>query len=58
MKRRVVVKLGGSAIEQDGVVEQLATDLQNMPSVFPIIVHGGGLEIGRYLELMLSLIHI
>ena len=52
MKRRVVVKLGGSAIEQDGVVEQLATDLRNMPSVFPIIVHGGGLEIGRYLELM------
>ncbi len=52
MDRSIVVKLGGATIEQDGVIEELAADLLDMPSVFPIIVHGGGSEIGRYLELL------
>ena len=52
MDRSIVVKLGGATIEQDGVIEELAADLRDMPSVFPIIVHGGGSEIGRYLELL------
>ena len=50
MDRSIVVKLGGATIEQDGVIEELAADLRDMPSVFPIIVHGGGSEIGRYLN--------
>ena len=52
MERSIVVKLGGATIEQEGVIEELAADLRDMPSVFPIIVHGGGSEIGRYLELL------
>ncbi len=52
MERTIVVKLGGATIEQDGVVEELAADLRDMPDVFPIVVHGGGSEIGRYLELL------
>ena len=52
MARNIVVKLGGATIEQDGVIEELAADLRDMPDVFPIIVHGGGAEIGRYLELL------
>ncbi len=52
MERSIVVKLGGATIEQAGVIEELAADLRGMPDVFPIIVHGGGSEIGRYLELL------
>ena len=52
MNRSIVVKLGGATIEQDGVIEELAADLRDMPDVFSIVVHGGGSEIGRYLELL------
>lgn len=52
MAKNIVVKLGGATIEQDGVIEELAADLRDLPDIFPIIVHGGGAEIGRYLELL------
>lgn len=52
MNRTVVIKLGGATIERGRVVEELAGDLHDMPSVFSIIVHGGGSEIGRYLKIL------
>jgi acetylglutamate kinase len=50
--KKAVIKLGGATIEQPGVLEELAADLREMDGVFPIIVHGGGAEIGRYLKLL------
>lgn len=52
MQKKIVIKLGGATIEQAGVIEELAGDLRGMSSVFPIIVHGGGSEIGRYLKML------
>lgn len=50
--RKVVIKLGGATIEQPGVIEELADDIKNLPDFSPIVVHGGGAEIGRYLKLL------
>ena len=50
--KKVVIKLGGATIGQGGVIEELAADLHAMSSVLPIIVHGGGSEIGRYLQML------
>ena len=48
----VVIKIGGATIDQPGVIEELAEDLRSLDGLFPIIVHGGGAEIGRYLKLL------
>ncbi len=52
MKKSIVLKLGGKTIEEDGVVEELVADLKALPKFSPIVVHGGGSEIGRYLKQM------
>ena len=52
MERSIVVKLGGATIDQDGVIEELGPTCGTCRRSSPIIVHGGGSEIGRYLELL------
>ncbi|MBT5875827.1 MAG: acetylglutamate kinase [Candidatus Latescibacteria bacterium] len=52
MENAVVIKIGGATIDQSGVMEELAEDLHALEHMFPIIVHGGGAEIGRYLDLL------
>ncbi|MBI4552017.1 MAG: acetylglutamate kinase [Candidatus Latescibacteria bacterium] len=48
----VVIKIGGATINQPGLIEELAGDLRQLDGLFPIVVHGGGAEIGRYLKLL------
>ena len=47
--RYVVIKLGGSALEEPEAVRSLLTDVIFMESVgmYPVLVHGGGLAISR-----------
>ena len=52
MDNAVVIKIGGATIDQAGVMEELAEDLHQLEGLFPIIVHGGGAEIGRYLKML------
>jgi acetylglutamate kinase len=50
--RRVVIKYGGSAMREEQLREAFATDvvLLKYVGLDPVIVHGGGPEITRYLE--------
>lgn len=50
--RTVVIKYGGSAMEEEGLREAFATDvvLLKYVGLNPVIVHGGGPEITRYME--------
>lgn len=50
--RTVVIKYGGSAMRDDGLREAFATDvvLLKYVGLNPVIVHGGGPEITRYME--------
>ena len=50
--RYVVIKLGGSTLDQEEAVSSLLTDVVFMSAVGmrPIIVHGGGKSISRALE--------
>lgn len=48
----VVIKIGGATMDQPGIIEELAGDLRRLDGLFPIVVHGGGAEIGRYLKLL------
>lgn len=50
--KTVVIKIGGATVDQPGTLEELAADLREMKWLFPIIVHGGGAEIGRYLKML------
>lgn len=50
--KTVVVKIGGNAIDRPGFIEELAEDLSGLDTHLPVIVHGGGGEIGRYLNLL------
>jgi acetylglutamate kinase len=50
--RTVVIKYGGSAMEEESLREAFATDvvLLKYVGLNPVIVHGGGPEISRYME--------
>src|SRR5215467_12078468 len=50
--RTVVIKYGGSAMREESLREDFATDvvLLKYVGLNPIIVHGGGPEITRYME--------
>jgi acetylglutamate kinase len=50
--RRVVIKYGGAAMRDPGLREDFATDvvLLKYVGLDPVIVHGGGPEISRYME--------
>jgi acetylglutamate kinase len=50
--RTVVIKYGGSAMQEEGLREAFATDvvLLKYVGLNPVIVHGGGPEITRYME--------
>ncbi|MHB0976032.1 MAG: acetylglutamate kinase [Candidatus Aquicultorales bacterium] len=49
--KTVVIKYGGSAMLEEGLKEMIATDLVLMRyvGINPVIVHGGGPEISRYM---------
>jgi acetylglutamate kinase len=50
--RRVVIKYGGSAMREESLREAFATDvvLLKYVGLDPVIVHGGGPEITRYMD--------
>ena len=50
--RTVVIKYGGAAMREDALREEFATDvvLLKYVGLNPVIVHGGGPEITRYME--------
>ena len=53
MKRKIVVKMGGSTLDAEDVLVQFAEAVAIMPEYCDIvIVHGGGKDIGRQLEKM------
>ncbi len=53
MKRKIVVKMGGSTLDAEDVLVQFAEGIAIMPENCDIVVvHGGGKDIGRQLEKM------
>ena len=50
--RTVVVKLGGAAMSDDALMDEFATDIVLLKYVGmnPVVVHGGGPDITRYME--------
>ncbi len=53
MKRKIVVKMGGSTLDAEDILVQFAEAIAIMPENCEIvIVHGGGKDIGRQLEKM------
>jgi len=50
--KRVVIKYGGAAMEDEGLRDDFATDvvLLKYVGLNPVIVHGGGPEITRYMD--------
>lgn len=51
-QKRVVVKYGGNAMGEDGVAEHFAQDivLMRQTGIDPVVVHGGGPQIGAMLD--------
>ncbi|MFC1538278.1 acetylglutamate kinase [Candidatus Latescibacterota bacterium] len=53
MKRKIVVKMGGSTLDAEDVLVQFAESIAIMPGDCEIVVvHGGGKDIGRQLAMM------
>lgn len=51
--RTVCIKIGGSTVDAEGLLRELGQSINKLlPSSFPIIVHGGGKDIARHLELL------
>jgi acetylglutamate kinase len=48
--KTVLVKVGGSTLDDPGLIAELADDLVRMQSAHPIVVHGGGKDISRALD--------
>lgn len=59
-RRIIVVKYGGSAMLDGQLKMNVIKDvaLLKLVGMRPIIVHGGGKEISKWVKLSLSLIHI
>ena len=53
MKRKIVVKMGGSTLDADDILAQFAEAVAVIPEdSYTAVVHGGGKDIGRQLEKM------
>ncbi len=53
MKRKIVVKMGGSTLDAEDVLNEFAEAVKAVgPDCSTIVVHGGGKDIGRQLERM------
>jgi acetylglutamate kinase len=51
--RTVCIKIGGSTVDAEGLLRELGQSIHKLlPASFPIIVHGGGKDIARQLELL------
>ena len=53
MKRKIVVKMGGSTLDTENILARFAEAVARVPSGCDVVVvHGGGKDIGRQLERM------
>jgi acetylglutamate kinase len=51
--KTVCIKIGGSTVDAEGLLRELGQSIKSLlPDSFPIIVHGGGKDIARQLDLM------
>lgn len=50
--RKVLVKVGGATLDQEGVIGELAEDMVRTEEASFVVVHGGGKEIDKYLNLL------
>lgn len=49
--RTVCIKIGGATVDASGLLQELGQSLARvLPSDFPIVIHGGGKDISRFLE--------
>lgn len=51
--KTVCIKIGGATVDAEGLLQELGRGIAGiMPDAFPVIVHGGGKEISRFLDLL------
>lgn len=51
--KTVCIKIGGSTVDAEGLLRELGQSINKlMPSAYPIVVHGGGKDIAKHLELL------
>ena len=51
--KTVCIKIGGATVDAAGLLQELGKSIVNLPpAVFPIVVHGGGKDISRFLDLL------
>jgi acetylglutamate kinase len=53
VNRKIVVKMGGSTLDDENILEEFVSALAMIPSHYDVaVVHGGGKDIGRQLDRM------
>ena len=53
IKPTICIKIGGSTVDAEGLLKELAQSIKALQAdALPIIVHGGGKDISRQLELL------
>ena len=51
--KTVCIKIGGATVDAEGLLRELGQSIQKLlPNSFPVIIHGGGKDIARHLELL------
>jgi acetylglutamate kinase len=51
--RTVCIKIGGATVDAEGLLRELGQSINKLlPNAFPVIVHGGGKDIARHLDLL------
>ncbi len=51
--KTVCIKIGGSTVDAEGLLQELGQSIHKLlPTAFPVVVHGGGKDIARQLELL------
>ncbi|MDO5576976.1 MAG: acetylglutamate kinase [Fibrobacter sp.] len=51
--RTVCIKIGGATVDAEGLLRELGQSIQKLlPDSNPVVVHGGGKDIARHLELL------
>ena len=51
--KTVCIKIGGATVDAEGLLRELGRSFRTlMPNSFPVLVHGGGKDIARHLELL------
>lgn len=51
--KTIVIKIGGSTVDAEGLLKELGQSIRSLLSdSFPIVVHGGGKDIARQLDLL------